>query len=78
MDATPSIQEPSPASIQALEDFLSIVDVPRFSKELRNLFLEYLIDNHEELHADFEHLAEDLKFLFDFLDRLEKDQRLES
>ena len=61
----------TPKSIHALEDFMSLIDVSRFSKNLRNLLLQYLINESDELLPDFEHFIEDMKFLFDFLDQLE-------
>jgi len=67
----PSNHKVTPGAISALEDFLSLVDVPEFSKGLRDLLLHFLIHEHEELPSDFGHFIEDIQFLFAFLDRLE-------
>ncbi len=58
-------------SIVALDDFLGSVDISRFRKDLRNLFLHYLMEEYEQLGPEFGHFIEDMKFFFNFLDALE-------
>lgn len=61
----------SQKSISALENFLGLVEIPKFKRQLRSLLLYYLTEECEELAPDYGHFIEDMKFLFDFLDVVE-------
>lgn len=61
----------SKKSILAFSDFLGLVSIPKFKRQLRNLLLYYLAEEHDELPADFGDFIEDMKFMFDFLDVIE-------
>lgn len=63
-------------SIDSLDHLLGLIEIPRFKRNLRNLLFQYLIDQHDELMPDFGHFIEDMKFVFDFLDTLEKETNL--
>ncbi len=59
-------------SLQAFDDFLSLVDIRRFRKNLRTVLFQYLLLEYEELIPDFEHFIEDMRFVFEFFDKLEE------
>ena len=61
----------SEKSISALHDFVGLVTIPKFKRQLRNLLLYYLSEESEELAPDYGHFIEDMKFMFDFLDVVE-------
>lgn len=61
----------TPKSISAFDDFLGLVEIPKFKRQLRSLLLYYLKEEHEELPPDYGHFIEDMKFMFDFLDVVE-------
>ncbi len=65
----------TPKSISALDDFVGLVTIPKFNRLLRSLLLYYLSEEHEELAPDHGHFIEDMKFLFDFLDVVEDEQK---
>ncbi|MEM6737492.1 MAG: hypothetical protein AAF620_15635, partial [Bacteroidota bacterium] len=58
-------------SIEALDDFLDIIEITRFRKDMRNLLMNYLIHEFEELGPEFGHFLEDMKFFLNFLDVVE-------
>ncbi|WP_436517624.1 hypothetical protein [Ekhidna sp. To15] len=61
----------TPEMIQAFDDFLDLVDVHAFRKNLREIFFYYLIHEYEELPSDFGRFTEDMGFLFGLLERVE-------
>ena len=61
----------SEKSISALDDFVGLVTIPKFKRQLRSLLLYYLSEEHEELPPNYGHFIEDMKFMFDFLDVVE-------
>ena len=61
----------SEKSISALNDFVGLVTIPAFKRQLRSLLLYYLAEEYEELAPDCGKFIEDMKFLFDFLDVVE-------
>lgn len=61
----------TPESIQAFDNLLSLINIPRFRKNLRTVLFQYLMHEHESLIPDFEHFIEDMQFVFEFLDQLE-------
>jgi len=65
----------SEKSISAFDDFLGLVEIPKFKRQLRSLLLYYLSNESEELAPDFGHFVEDMKFMFDFLDVVEDENR---
>lgn len=64
----------TPKSISALDDFVGLVKIPKFKRQLRSLLLYYLSEESEELAPDYGHFIEDMKFMFDFLDVVEDEQ----
>lgn len=60
----------TPEMIQAFDDFLDLVDVNIFRKNLREVFFYYIIHEYEELPPDFGDFVEDMGFLFALLERL--------
>ncbi|MEQ9310681.1 MAG: hypothetical protein RLN90_14590 [Balneolaceae bacterium] len=65
----------SEKSISALDDFMGLVTIPKFKRQLRSLLLYYLTEEHEELAPNYGEFIEDMKFLFDFLDMVGDEQR---
>ena len=65
----------TPKSISALDDFVGLVMIPKFKRQLRNLLLYYLSEEYEELAPDYGYFIEDMKFLFDLLDVIEDQQK---
>lgn len=61
----------TPKSISALDDFVGLVTIPKFKRQLRSLLLYYLSEESEELAPDYDHFIEDMKFMFEFLDVVE-------
>lgn len=55
---------------EAFVEFLEAVPAERLSRELREIFFEYLIAQHDSLPNDFQHVLEDLFFLFALLDKI--------
>ena len=64
----------TPKSISALDDFVGLVTIPKFKRQLRSLLLYYLTEECEELSPDYGHFIEDMKFMFDFLDVIADEQ----
>ena len=62
----------TPASLPALDRLQGFINIPRFRKNLRTVFFQYLASEHEALIPDFEHFIEDMRFVFEFLDQLEE------
>lgn len=63
----------SSKSIMALDELQRLIEIPRFRKNLRGLLFVYLMKEHKDLMPDFEHFIEDMKFLFEFFDKLEEE-----
>ena len=61
----------TPKAIEAFDDFIGLIDVPTFRRNLRNVFLTYLANECDEPNESMERLIEDMRFAFDLLDRLE-------
>jgi len=55
---------------EAFVEFLEAVPADRLSRELREIFFEYLIAQYDSLPNDFQHVLEDLFFLFALLDKI--------
>lgn len=66
--------ELSPKTISAFEDFLGLVEIPTFKRQLRGLLLSYLIEESEELPPHYSRFIEDMKFLFELLDVVEDEE----
>lgn len=64
----------SPKTITAFEDFLGLVEIPTFKRQLRGLLLSHLSEECEELPPGYGHFIEDMKFLFELLDVVEDEQ----
>ena len=64
----------TPKSIEALDDFLGLIEVTKFK---RNLLLYNLVSEHEEPTSDFGHFIEDMKFMLDFLDVIEDESTIQ-
>jgi len=60
--------------VDALDDFVGQVNVKKFRIQLRNLLLNYLINEYEEPSMGFEDFIQDMKFTFDLLDVLEEEK----
>ncbi len=60
----------TPEMIQTFDDFLDLVDVNSFRKNLREVFFYYLIHEYEELPPGFGDFVEDMGFLFGLFDYL--------
>ncbi|MEM7296914.1 MAG: hypothetical protein AAF391_01460, partial [Bacteroidota bacterium] len=65
----------TPKSISAFNDFVGLIKIPTFKRQLRSLLLYYLSEEHEELPSNYGYFIEDMKFLFDFLDVVEDEIR---
>ncbi len=63
----------TPTCIQALDDFFGLIQVGEFKAKLRNLLLFYLIHEGEELPDGYNLFIEDMKFLLDCLDTIDKE-----
>ena len=58
----------SSKSILALDDFAGQVKIPVFNRNLRNLLLYYLINEHDELPPTAGEFIQDMQFLLEMLD----------
>ena len=62
-------------SIDALDDLSGTIDLSKFSRNLRNLLLQHLIQEKEDQTTDFNEFAEEMQYFFHFLDVLEDEKR---
>lgn len=60
--------------VEALDDFVGQIEVKKFRIQLRNLLLNYLVNEYEEPSTGFENFIQDMKFTFDFLDVIEAEK----
>ena len=65
-------EEPLLSLTERLEDLLAASPPAALRKSLLRVYLQYLIDHHESLPADFESIACDFQLLVQFLDEMEK------
>ncbi len=63
-------------SISAFGDFVGLVTIHKFKRQIRSLLLYYLSEEFEELPPDYGRFIEDMKFLFDFLDVVEDEMEI--
>jgi hypothetical protein len=56
--------------LKALERFIDLAQPERVSKTLRTLLVEYLVNKSDLLPLDFDYMIEDVRNLFELLDRL--------
>ena len=61
---------------KALEEFLNLIEIPRFRKNLRTLLLDYIRKERLDPIPDFDHFIEDMKFFFNLLDDLENVEKI--
>ncbi len=59
----------TPEMIAQCDDFISFIDPQRLSRGIRHLFMFYLIHEQDRPPGQ-EALMEDLKYMFEFLDRM--------
>jgi hypothetical protein len=70
----PYLFKPNSKSLKDLEEFIEYVPPQRLSRNLRNLFLEFLpIYIKHSVPTNFEIITTDLHFLLEFLDKLGDD-----
>jgi hypothetical protein len=60
----------TPQQLKALERFMDLAQPHRVSKTLRTLLLEYLISKSDLFPGEFDFMIEDVRYLFELLDRL--------
>lgn len=61
--------------IEAIDEFLDLVDVHVFSSNLRDLFLNYLANELTRLPSNYDEIVYEMMLFFKLLDRIEFDSR---
>ncbi|WP_436515223.1 hypothetical protein [Ekhidna sp. To15] len=69
----PAMTTLTPACIERLDDLFGLIHVSEFKSNLRNLLLYYLIHEAEELPEGYGHFIEDMQFVLNCLDEIEKE-----
>ncbi len=69
---TPSQEEDAQLLLQRLNDLFSSAPPQQLRESIHEIYLTYIIQNHEMLPVNFTRIATDIYYLIDFLDKAEK------
>ncbi|MGN6648170.1 MAG: hypothetical protein ACTHJT_16720 [Cytophaga sp.] len=67
-----SQEEDAQVLLQKLHDLFSSAPPQQLRESIHEIYLTYIIQNHEMLPVNFTRIATDIYYLIDFLDKAEK------